>query len=251
MCAQQTEAEAEAKPHRCAPGDVADCTAQCDAGDADSCFNLAVAYVEGEGVERDRDAAQARFDQACAGGHTAACTQLGLRLKWKEDAERVASLLDRSCAEGDALACRTFGQALIRGKQLGDDRERGERLLARACELADPHGCPFWAAHLVNVTGDAARAREVVTADCDRGNGQACAFLGAWLSRCAAGTPPGMSKLDTCQSFPNPDEDAATLAYERACRAGVLAVCNVAADRLADEPARAEPLRGFAAAKTD
>jgi hypothetical protein len=242
VCAADGQAEA----HRCAPGDIADCTTQCDAGNADSCFNLAVAYVQGEGVERDRDAARARFDQACTGGNVEACTQLALRLKWTDEAERVSSLLDRSCVDGDALACRTFGQELIRGKRLGSDRERGKRLLARSCELADPHGCPFWAAHLLNVEHDASQAREVVETDCGRGNGQACAFLGAWLSRCSAGTPPGMSSLETCQSFPVVDEQAATLAYERACRAGVFGVCATAADRLADEPARAEQLRALA-----
>jgi hypothetical protein len=235
--------------HRCEPTDIADCTTQCDKGNADSCFNLAVAFVEGEGVERDRDRARELFDKACTGGHITACTQLALRLDWKADAQRVGELLDKTCEAGDALACRTYGQELIRGKRLGADMARGERLLERSCELADPHGCPFWAAHLLNAKNDAKRAREVVDADCERGNGRACAFLGAWTSRCAAGTAPGMSSLESCQTFAEVDESKATVAFERACRAGVFDVCNTAADRLGSEPAKADALRAIGADK--
>jgi hypothetical protein len=252
-------AEQSAGPHRCEPTDIADCTAQCDGGNADSCFNLAIAHVEGEGVERDRDRARALFDQACTGGNVSACTQLALRLDWKADATRVGELLAKTCEAGDALACRTYGQELIRGKRLasngpsgaspGSDTARGERLLERSCELADPHGCPFWAAHLLNHKSDAKQAREVVDADCQRGNGRACAFLGAWTSQCSAGTAPGMSSLESCQSFAEADEAVATIAYERACRAGVFDVCATAAERLAGEPARAEVLRAIGAAK--
>lgn len=244
-------AEQVAAAHRCVPTDIADCTAQCDEGNADSCFNLAVAYVEGEAVDRDRDRARELFDRACTGGNVSACTQLALRLDWKTDAVRVGELLGDSCDAGDALACRTYGQELIRGKRLGTDTARGERLLERSCELADPHGCPFWAAHLLNQKNDAKQARVVVEQDCERGNGRACAFLGAWTSRCAGGTAPGMSSLESCQSFAEADEATATVAYERACRAGVFDVCGTAAERVADQPARADKLREIEAAKGD
>ncbi|MFV8751246.1 tetratricopeptide repeat protein [Nannocystaceae bacterium ST9] len=232
-------------PRRCEPADLADCTEQCEAGNADSCFNLAVAHVEGRGVERDRDRARELFDRSCTGGNSSACTQLALRLDWKTDAARVGELLGQTCEAGDALACRTYGQELIRGNRLGADMDRGERLLERSCELADPHGCPFWAAHLLNTKNDAAKAREVVQDDCERGNGRSCAFLGAWLSRCSAGAAPGMSSIESCQTFAEADEARATVAYERACRAGVFDVCGTAVERLADQPARAEVLRAI------
>src|SRR5262245_937996 len=61
----------------CARDDESDCTARCDAGDAESCTELGWIYYEGRGVAKDEVRAARRFQQACDGRSMNGCYGLG------------------------------------------------------------------------------------------------------------------------------------------------------------------------------
>jgi TPR repeat protein len=224
----------EAKGYRCAPADSAECTTQCEAGNAESCHNLAILVDRGKaGGPADRDKSTALYQKACEGGNSASCMSVAYRLDWKVEPERVIGLLQKSCDGDDAMACRVLGDEFLRGERLGKDTGRGEQLLVRACSMAETFACGRLAWFLWTGRNQAKQALEVVEADCTRGNGESCSIVGGWLSKCEDGRPPGFvpNKVKTCETFPTPDATKATLAYERSCRAGYLGGCFVAADR--------------------
>jgi uncharacterized protein len=152
------------KPHRCSPEDEKDCAAQCERGEATSCFNLGVLYAEGR-YDLRADPARARtlLDKACAGGEPLACENLARRgdvqqsgrarvaelnakaceggvgiacyslaRQDKAPAERV-KLLERGCNLGASVACGALGELTIKGDGVARDVKRGLEILAKAC----------------------------------------------------------------------------------------------------------------------
>lgn len=226
--------EDQAKAYRCKADDAAECTVQCEAGNAESCHNLAILVDRGKADgPADRTRATALFQKACDGGNLQSCTALSWRLDWKAEPERVTSLLQKSCDGDDALSCRVLGDALVRGDQLSKDTGRGEQLLARACAMAESYACGDLAWFLWTERKQAKQALEVVEGDCERGNGRSCSIVGGWLSTCEDGRPPGFGVSDakTCESFPITDAGKASKGFEKSCRAGFPGACHVAAER--------------------
>jgi TPR repeat protein len=224
----------QAKAYRCQPEDAAECSTQCEAGNAESCHNLAMLVDRGKADgPADRDRATALFQKACDGGNLSSCSALSYRLDWKAEPERVTSLLQKSCDGDDALSCRVLGKALVRGDQLGKDTSRGEQLLARGCALAEMYACGDLAWFLWTERKQAKQALEVVEGACALGNGTSCSIVGGWLSSCEDGRPPGFGVPDAkvCESFPITDAGKATKAFEQSCRAGFPGACHVAAER--------------------
>ena len=74
------------------------------------CFNAAVVYTNGSGVEADAAAA--------------------------------ASFLDRACKGGDGEGCHDLGVAYEKGTGVARDPKRAAELRRRACELGFEKACP-------------------------------------------------------------------------------------------------------------
>lgn len=217
---------AEAKAYRCAPDDTDACTAQCEAGSAESCHNLAM-------LTTDAAQSQALYQKACDGGHAPSCAAVAYRLDWKAEPARVVEMLAAACDGGDAQSCRVLGDELLRGKQLPADAAKGEAYLGRACSMAERFACSRLAWHQWKGNKDAKKGLEVAQADCARGNGSSCSLVGGWLSRCEDGRPPGFVPVDVkaCKKYPKPDPGGATRAFEQSCRDGFVGACAVAAKR--------------------
>jgi TPR repeat protein len=225
----------QAKAYRCQPGDEAECTTQCEAGNADSCHNLAVLVERGKpGDQAAREQASKLYQKACDGGNLSSCTALSYRLDWKAEPDRVTSLLQKSCDGDNAISCRVLGNELIRGDRLGKDTGRGEQLLARACAMAEMFACGDLAWFLWTERKQAKQALQVVAGSCERGNGASCSHVGGWLSQCEDGRPPGFGvpQTKTCESYPTTDAEKATQAFAQSCRKGYPGACHVAADRV-------------------
>jgi TPR repeat protein len=224
----------QAKSYRCKADDAAECTTQCEAGNAESCHNLAILIDRGKaGGPPDRDKATGLYQKACDGGNVASCMSVAYRLDWKAEPERVIGLVQKSCDGDDAIACRVLGNEFLRGDRLGKDTGRGEQLLTRACAMAETFACGDLAWFLWTGRKQVKQALEVVEGDCTRGNGESCSIVGGWLSKCEDGRPPGFVPADVkvCEEFPTPDAGKATLAFDRSCRSGYWGACHVAAER--------------------
>ena len=87
----------------------------CRQGWTAACGSLAVAYLEGQGTERDPVRAAAEFDKACSAGLSSACASIAYQFSQgdgvaKDDVKALV-YLDRACDLGMAAACRWLAEA--------------------------------------------------------------------------------------------------------------------------------------------
>jgi hypothetical protein len=179
-CTRQTPG----KPHLCHVGNRDDCAAQCAAGSAGSCNNLANVYLNGTGVEKDSVRAASLFKQACDGNSAVGCSNLGhmyLSDKVvKRDAEKADSLFKRACDGGYAGGCESLGWAYVTGDGVERDFARAVALSKQACEGASGSCGGLGNAYLNGwgVEKDVARAAALFKRTCDSGSACGCWKLG-------------------------------------------------------------------------
>jgi hypothetical protein len=210
MCTKDT-----ARPHVCLPDDVADCTAQCDRGDRESCANLAVQ-----------------------------------RLKSGQDVPGAVKLLEKACAAGAAKGCNGLGVVAAKGMQGGVDFAAAMTHYLRACELGYMRACynVAWSHHQgQGVPRDASKAEPLYRRACDGGEGLACMNLGVVIAEkagaaremaqavklferaCYGGEAQGCANLAVAYSKGDgvgKDEAKAKELAARACREGHQPSCG-------------------------
>lgn len=124
------------KPHQCKLGDGADCTKQCDAGNAGSCAALAAMHKSGTGVAKDWAKAASFGQKACdkdviAGCRIVAAAKLGGE-GIDKDVKGALELLDKACKAGDGAGCVDLGVAQISAKDK-KAAEQAQYSFRRAC----------------------------------------------------------------------------------------------------------------------
>ncbi len=205
-----TSASAAAS-YLCAPGDAADCTAQCDKGHAGSCAELARMYAKGAGVARDAAKANEAAKKACDGDAPAGCVTLGLLAE--EGGTDGAALYEKGCSGGVALGCERLGRLHIAGKGVAQDAAKALGLLRKGCDGGEDTSCAAAADLLASGSGDAvpadaAAAKELHQRACQGTVASSCAALGALLE---AGGPAGAVQAEHV--------------YRRGCFRGHAAAC--------------------------
>ena len=84
----------------------------CDKGVAVGCFNAAVLYHEGKGVNQDFAKAAGLFERACWSDDADSCNNLGAQYAngqgVKQDISRAAELYKKACTAGLAMACNNL-----------------------------------------------------------------------------------------------------------------------------------------------
>jgi len=203
--------------HVCNRGDVADCKAQCEAGEGWSCSRLGAALLgssdgggaaasfqkscdlghpggcsnyglllsKGTGVAKDDVAAAKFFGNACSGGDPTGCFNLGSMTfegrGAQKDPARAAALFRQACDAGSAAGCVNLGAAYDDGLGVPKDAAKALALYKRACEGDRPEGCTnLGVAHSTGAGAaeDQALATKYFTRGCTLGSAKSCAYLG-------------------------------------------------------------------------
>lgn len=157
----------------------------CQEGSAAACFRLGWLLFSGTGVPADRDAALARYRNACDGGWAEACAYLGVHLIDDPAAAttEVLTVLDRACELGSSAGCSHLAFLYATGTRVPQDDVRATPLYVRSCDLGDPLGC-YNVGLMYNagrgVERDVARAVAADEEGCRGGSSSACTDLG-WL----------------------------------------------------------------------
>jgi uncharacterized protein len=177
-------------PHLCKPDDVADCEAQCAAGDPGSCSRMGYFHQTGKnGVATDPARAAALYRQACDAGWAVGCSSLGALLVMGEGVPRDppagAALVEQACDMGQAEMCSFLGGAMYTGNLVAQDPAQAALLLQRGCYGGAPSGCFLLGEiHRKGLAGrakDGAMARDLYGKGCDGGDPVSCYALGvAW-----------------------------------------------------------------------
>lgn len=176
--------------HLCAPDDLADCEAQCTAGDAGSCGRLAWYNEFGlAGARANPSRAATLYRQACDGGAPAGCAGLGSMLVRGEgvapDAAEGTRLVEKACDMGQTDMCAFLAGAFYTGNLVARDPARAVGLAQRSCNGGSASGC-FLLGELTRkglggLAADGARARELYRMSCYGGDPLGCYALGVAL----------------------------------------------------------------------
>ncbi len=178
---------------QCKPGNYDECKAQCDRGNAGSCYNYAT-MIRFDGPngkwKKDPERAQQLLEKACEAndGPAAACTAASFDYI-ASDSKRSAALLGRGCDRGDANACSNLGNMLMTGrKDVPKNVDSGIRYLERACGMGSMSGCGSLSRQLVTSKVDPERGRSLLDRSCKSGNGYDCSTLAGFYQ---SGSLPG------------------------------------------------------------
>ncbi len=150
-------AASNATSYTCDPGDLPGCTAQCDKGDAASCFNAAYMYDNGKGVDKDDDKANVLYDKACNADFPRACAQLaqywgnleGQVIGLALDFDKAHAYAAKACDAGQPEACSELGLmadgTLSKGGDGGPKPDYAQAIAfyVRGCQGGDPYGCRY------------------------------------------------------------------------------------------------------------
>ncbi len=113
--------------------------------DPAACADLARAYEEGLGGDRDRTEASQYYRWACVSGHAASCMRRGDLLQSdvgvRRDDYEALNMYERACGEGMAAACRKGGLIPHEGTYVSQDLPRAAGLYEKACDMGDGLGC--------------------------------------------------------------------------------------------------------------
>ncbi|HMJ11456.1 MAG TPA: tetratricopeptide repeat protein [Polyangiaceae bacterium] len=203
---------AEATAYECEPGNVSQCTAQCDKGNAASCGNLGSALLS----KGERGPATAALKKGCDGTHMRSCALLGTSIangSASVPGATAAALLQKSCDGGEALGCKELGKLYLAGSaDTPKDEAKSSTLLRQACDGADDEACALFAAQLERGQGgarDPMKAAQLYKRACDGGHIAACASAG---------------KLFEFGPMRNPV--LASMVYQRGCMRGSGEACS-------------------------
>lgn len=212
----------------CAASDVEQCTAQCDAGNMPSCYNLGRLYAAGLGVAQSRDRAIELLYRACSGGEPRSCPAFAFLSDACRTAKGTAcreqdvlALLLESCDAGGAESCYAAGMRTF------DDTGARNGLLDRACKLGQRDACMTLGNWLLSGTEgmakDVARGVALLHRSCDAGSISGCALLADTLKEGKNGVPTDLAR--------------ATSVDETLCGLGAVNACLTAADAYDKAPA--------------
>lgn len=143
---------AKVQSHACKEGDVPDCTAQCDKGNADSCNTLGVYWQKGDYARRSADGksdpvkpdtqkAEKLFLMACEKGVASACSNAAGLYRWgagfgdnkvAKDDEKLRKYAQVACNAGDGRGCSLLGGSYFASSK-EDERAKSGPLFVRAC----------------------------------------------------------------------------------------------------------------------
>ena len=161
----------------------------CDAGSLEACGALGHVLAL---LEREDNALEV-WRRTCARGHLASCTEAGESLLVAGQRRAARELVESPCSHGDGRACAVLGVIA----HLEGDAAGARKWLARACDL-DEQTCELRLEYERGRLNSA--SREDLRADCDAGNPAACQTLATRPSRLAPAGDPHEQAGAHCRS---------------------------------------------------
>lgn len=187
---------AKAKAYQCKPNDGAECIAQCEKGDENSCAFAAQLLYDGNPDFPDNPSkALEYYKKGCDGGNQTACGEYGYYLRngilgGKKDGARAAALMKQSAESGDPMGMMRYSSLFGSNYQghrvagypwpLPADPKQEMMWKNRACEAGSGYACMFVGGLHRNGTGvakDEKKAFEYMKRGCDGGDPTACTWV--------------------------------------------------------------------------
>lgn len=169
----------------CQKDDFSDCKLQCERGNAASCWKLGLMYDKGTGGANKNLALAAQFfSKACDSGELRACAKMAIAYYEgngvEKDFTKAAGLFQRLCDQGLMSGCAMLGALYAEGKGVAQDTSRAISLITKACDGNEFDACAVLGSMYFNGTGvgkDLKRASAYFTKACDGGSKEGCAAI--------------------------------------------------------------------------
>lgn len=167
--------------------------AEAEAGNPVAQFNLALAYQSGDGVEQDKDQAEAWYQQAVELGYAPAMINLAYLAGQRGDQPAAMQLYLRAAEQGELIAQLAVAERYLDGIGTAPDPARSAHWYQLAADQGDP-AAQFSLANLyatgTGVPRDYARAAELFRSAAEQGEVAAHCNLG----RLFAEGGPGLAR---------------------------------------------------------
>ena len=134
-------------------GTSRDLQVECNKGNINDCYNLALMYQGGEGVHRSIKRASVYFKKACNGGNPKdiamrSCYDLGF-LYYIGNRERGLELnyrhafkfFSKACDGGNAQSCYQLGIMYLNAEGVKQNDSTAKEYFRKACDLGYSDGC--------------------------------------------------------------------------------------------------------------
>ncbi|MBI2569284.1 MAG: FHA domain-containing protein [Candidatus Schekmanbacteria bacterium] len=262
--------------------DVNASLARCQAGTPEACTDAGNLFTRGLGVAIDDMAALDLYEKACAGKHGKGCAHAGIAYLYGQGAEKnpdaARPLLSLACELGDLMSCVRHAE-LVEGYQTPTgDAPLAASSYEKACTVQFAGGClglgDLYASGRGGVPEDPARALRAYELACQGGFYQGCGIAAHLLEEgrgavadvaaaqrlyglaCDGGDAPSCDRLGEAHRDGRfglaPDDRAALTFFLRSCELIGPAGCKAAGDMLgagrgaARDPGKAGELYGRA-----
>jgi len=209
--------------HECAPGDLADCEAQCSKNQSLSCARLARLLNNKTGDLSVQARVSGLLQKACGPGAPGACSDLAiLRISQPNDPKAEAAagnLFEQACQLGEPNGCFNLGNLFYAGRGVVGNKQRAFSLFEQSCNAGKPAGCIN--AGTMYDDGEGVVANPVQA-------------LALFKKACEGNEPAGCSNLAYMLGEgrgTTVDHLAAAKTYERACELGSSKGCEYAGTR--------------------
>jgi TPR repeat protein len=165
----------------------------CELKNGGACYNVALAFENGDGVAQDKLAAAALYQQSCELNDGSGCWSLALMYRdgvpVAQNISRAIALLERACDLKDATGCEYLAQLYENQNGVPLDLPKAVTYYTRACDGDDGNGC--WRAAILYEQGkgtpvDLARAAEFYRQACEKGYKNTCKDANRLKSQAAA-----------------------------------------------------------------
>ncbi len=157
--------------------------AECNNGNADSCFFLADKYSNGDGVAEDRIKALELREKACNLGNMASCGMAGLNYFFgvdiQQDLNKALPYLEKGCNSEFAIGCEALANMYFNGVIVKKDIKKAFNYYEKSCNSSfefdpeDMNSCYILAVsylHGKNVTQNIEKALEFKEKSCSNKN---------------------------------------------------------------------------------
>jgi TPR repeat protein len=127
--------------------DIPLCERECDAGQADPCRRLAVAYEFGKVGDgaKDETRGTAYFDRSCELGNASGCVSSGQMHEYGHgvpiDMPKAAAGYAKACDLGWQVGCANYAIMLENGRGVAKDLDKARTLYAAACKAGAGLAC--------------------------------------------------------------------------------------------------------------
>lgn len=121
----------------------------CDRGSTKDCEQLAIAYVNGFGVQKDYTKANEIFENICDMGYAPGCNRMSRAYDYglgvRQDYLKANEFSQRSCSLGDPHGCYMVGYYYEWGFGVRFNFTTAKDFYGKACDLGNQKGCDAYA----------------------------------------------------------------------------------------------------------